>query len=74
MDLIRDGEGARTSGLTGPEVFKASFGGQPFRYPPAVELLPSRLLRIGYDLSRRSDVGGKVVAMARRLLQGRASK
>ncbi len=73
VDLIRDGEVGRTSGLTGPEVFKVSFGGQPFRYPPAVELLSSRLLRIGYDLSRRSEVGGKVVATARRLLQGRAS-
>ncbi|MGH3803557.1 MAG: lipid II:glycine glycyltransferase FemX, partial [Pseudonocardiaceae bacterium] len=71
VDLIRDGEASR---LTGPEVFKASFGGQPFRYPPAVEILSSRLLRIGYDLSRRSEVGGKLVATVRRLLQGRASK
>ena len=74
VDLIRNGEAGRTSGLTGPEMFKVSFGGQPFRYPPAVELLSSHLLRIGYDLSRRSEVGGKVVATARRFLQGRASK
>ncbi len=74
VDMIRDGDGGGASGLTGPEVFKVSFGGQPFRYPPAVELLSSRVLRTGYDLSRRSEVGGKLVATARRLLQGRASK
>ncbi|MGH3900036.1 MAG: lipid II:glycine glycyltransferase FemX [Pseudonocardiaceae bacterium] len=73
VDMIRNGESGCTSRLTGPEVFKASFGGQPFRYPAAIELLSSRLLRTGYDLSRRSEVGGKFVATARRLLQGRAT-
>ncbi|HKR51651.1 MAG TPA: peptidoglycan bridge formation glycyltransferase FemA/FemB family protein [Pseudonocardiaceae bacterium] len=73
VDMIRDGEAGHISRLAGPEVFKASFGGEPFRYPPAVELLSSRLLRTGYDLFRRSEVGGKLVATARRLMQGRAS-
>jgi len=37
-----------------PRYALASFGGQPFRYPPAVALLSSRLLRTGYGLFRRS--------------------
>lgn len=74
VDTIRDGQAGRTSRLTGPEVFKASFGGQPSRYPQTAELLSSRLLRTGYDLSRRSEVGGKLVATARRLTQGRGGR
>jgi lipid II:glycine glycyltransferase (peptidoglycan interpeptide bridge formation enzyme) len=74
VDMIRDGQADRATRLTGPEMFKASFGGQPFRYPPAVELLSSRLLRTGYDLSRRSKLGGKLVATTKRLMRGGISK
>jgi lipid II:glycine glycyltransferase (peptidoglycan interpeptide bridge formation enzyme) len=71
---IRDGDVGLSSVLKGSEVFKASFGGQPVRYPPAVELLSSPLLRTVYDLSRRSAVGGKAVAMAKRLMRGGGSR
>lgn len=71
VDMIGDGGTGRTVGLPGPEVFKVSFRGQPFRYPSALELLSSRLLRTADDLSRRTKVGGKLVATARRLMQGR---
>ena len=74
VDVILDGQAGRATRLTGPEMFKASFGGQPFRYPPAVELLSSRLLRTGYDLSRRSKLGGKLVATTKRLMRGGISK
>jgi lipid II:glycine glycyltransferase (peptidoglycan interpeptide bridge formation enzyme) len=74
VDPIRDDEAGLTSHLTGPTVFKASFGGQPFRYPPAVELLSSLLLRTCYDLSRRSEIGGRLVATTRRLMQRRGSR
>lgn len=74
VDTIRDGQTGHRSDLPGPEVFKASIGGQPFRYPLAVEILASRLLPTGLDLSRRSAVGGKLVATARRLMQGRGSE
>jgi lipid II:glycine glycyltransferase (peptidoglycan interpeptide bridge formation enzyme) len=74
VDMIRNGQAGHARGLTGPEMFKASFGGQPFRYPPAVELLSSLLLRTGYDLSRHSELGGKLVATAKRLMRGGTNK
>ena len=74
VDMILDGQAGRATRLTGPEIFKTSFGGQPFHYPPAVELLSSRLLRTGYDLSRRSKLGGRLVATAKRLMRGGVSK
>jgi lipid II:glycine glycyltransferase (peptidoglycan interpeptide bridge formation enzyme) len=70
VDTIQNGDSSVTSQLTGPTVFKASFGGQPFRYPPAVELLSSPLLRTCYDLSRRSTIGGEAMAIAKRLMRG----
>lgn len=70
VDLIRDRAPGFTSRLSGSVVFKASFGGQPYRYPPAVELLSSRLLRTGYDALRRSHIGRKAVASATRLMRG----
>lgn len=74
VDTIRDAEPGYTSRLSGPAVFKASFGGQPFHYPPAVELLSSRLLRTSYDLSHHSAIGGKAIAMAKRLMRGGARR
>jgi lipid II:glycine glycyltransferase (peptidoglycan interpeptide bridge formation enzyme) len=69
VDLIRARAPGFTSQLSGSVVFKASFGGQPYRYPPAVELLSSRLLRTGYDLLRRSHIGSKAVASVARLMR-----
>jgi hypothetical protein len=60
--------------LPGTEVFTASFGGQLFRYPRTVEILSSRLLRVSSDLSRRFEVGGTLVATARRFVQGKGSE
>lgn len=74
VDTSRDGQAGRSSGSPGPKVLKASIGGQPFRYPLAVEILASRLLGTGLDLSRRSAVGGKLVTTARRLMHGRGSE
>lgn len=70
VDTIRDAEPGYTAGLSGPTVFKASFGGQPFHYPPAVELLSSRLLRTSYDLSHRCAIGGKAIALVKQLMRG----
>lgn len=69
VDTIRAGGADLASRLAGPDFFKASFGGQPFHYPPARELISSPMLRICYDLSRRSAAGGKVVARAKRLMR-----
>jgi lipid II:glycine glycyltransferase (peptidoglycan interpeptide bridge formation enzyme) len=70
VDTIRHGDPGFAARLAGPVAFKASFGGQPFCYPRAVELISSRLLRTGYDLSHRSAVGGYAVAAAKRLMRG----
>lgn len=60
------------SQLSGPAAFKASFGGAVLRYPRAVELVSSPLLRRGYDLARCSRFGHPVVVAARRFLRGGA--
>ena len=49
------------SRLTGPESFKVGFGGTPFRYPVAVELISSPLVRGAYDLSMRWPTGRRIV-------------
>lgn len=69
VDTIAVGRADLAAHLTGPDYFKASFGGQPFRYPAPVELISSPLLRIGYDLSRRSTTGGRLVTTAKRFMR-----
>jgi len=54
----------------GPEAFKASFGGEPRLYPQPVELIPSPAVRLGYDLARRSVVGGRVFDAVRKTMRG----
>lgn len=66
-------EAGDTSGLGGPAAFKASFGGTVVRYPAAVELVASRLLRVGYDFSRRSRLGHPLVVAAKQFLRGGAN-
>ncbi|MGH8921725.1 MAG: lipid II:glycine glycyltransferase FemX, partial [Actinomycetes bacterium] len=39
VDTIGAGGAGMAARLTGPDLFKASFGGQPFRYPAPVELI-----------------------------------
>lgn len=52
--------------LSGPDRYKARFGGRAYLYPQPVELIPSPLVRAGYDLARRSTVGRRAVAWAKR--------
>jgi lipid II:glycine glycyltransferase (peptidoglycan interpeptide bridge formation enzyme) len=56
--------------LAGPDMFKAKFGGEAWVYPPAVELISSRVVRAGYDLLRHNDGGQKVIAKVREMLRG----
>jgi len=51
--------------LPGPDRFKLGFGGTPFTYPPAVELIGSRGLRGAYDLARRWSGGKRLISIAR---------
>lgn len=51
---------------------KVAFGGSPYRYPSAVEMINSAPIRIVYDLSRRSAGGRRLVARATRRFRGSA--
>jgi SAM-dependent methyltransferase len=47
---------------------KLGWGAEPFRYPGAVELISSRVLRAGYDAARGSAAGHRLLdALKRRL-------
>jgi len=56
--------------LPGPDLFKTKFGGDVWTYPPAVELIPSRIMRTGYDILRRGNGGQKVITAVREALRG----
>ncbi|MGH3695849.1 MAG: lipid II:glycine glycyltransferase FemX [Pseudonocardiaceae bacterium] len=49
---------------------KAAFGGSPYRYPSAVEMINSMPVRTAYDLSRRWAGGRRVVARVTRRFRG----
>ena len=55
-----------TSALAGPDRFKVRLGGTGYRYPAPVELIPSPVLRTGYDLVRRSRAGRAAVERVQR--------
>jgi lipid II:glycine glycyltransferase (peptidoglycan interpeptide bridge formation enzyme) len=75
VDAIRAGRTNLASRVNGHDYFKASFGGQPLSYPPPVERFSSTIVRIGYDLARRSALGRHGIERARRLLRrGRAAR
>lgn len=57
-------------GLAGPDQFKTKFGGEVYTYPPAVELIRSRAVRLGYDLARRGEGGRRLLTMVRETLRG----
>jgi len=56
--------------LAGPDLFKTKFGGDVWTYPPAVELIPNRILRTGYDVLRRGNGGRRVLIAIREALRG----
>lgn len=63
-----DTDGRRDT-LRGVDRFKAGFGGQIYRCPPAVEMIPGRLPRLGYDLTRRWPAGQRAIELAKRVLR-----
>jgi hypothetical protein len=63
--------GARRERVPSADQPKLTFGGQPFRYPPAVELMNPAPLRVAYDLATRSSRGRQVIHRARVALRGR---
>jgi lipid II:glycine glycyltransferase (peptidoglycan interpeptide bridge formation enzyme) len=69
VDAVRAGRAGLASRVNGPDYFKASFGGQPFHYPEAVELFSSTAARRGHDLARRPGLGRRVIERARHRLR-----
>jgi lipid II:glycine glycyltransferase (peptidoglycan interpeptide bridge formation enzyme) len=67
---IRAGKTGLASRVDGRTYYKASFGGEAFSYPPAVELIPSAVLRLGYDATVRNGVGRRILRAAKALLRG----
>lgn len=65
---------AKANGYHTFDVFTASLGGQPFRYPAPVELTSSPLVRAGYDLARHSPAGSRLVETAQRALRAGAGE
>ncbi|HEY2206718.1 MAG TPA: GNAT family N-acetyltransferase [Pseudonocardia sp.] len=73
VPLLRDPGGAAQDALPGPDLFKTKFGGDLHVYPPAVELIPSRVVRRGYDLLRRGGqdgAGAMIIDRVREALRG----
>jgi lipid II:glycine glycyltransferase (peptidoglycan interpeptide bridge formation enzyme) len=68
--LLLAGHREVSSYLTGSEQFKTSFGGEVFLYPDQVELVSSPLLRLAYDMSRRTRGGRRIVQIGKRALRG----
>jgi lipid II:glycine glycyltransferase (peptidoglycan interpeptide bridge formation enzyme) len=68
--LLLAGQGQPSAYLTGSEQFKTTFGGDVIFYPKPVELISSAPLRLAYDISRRTHIGGRLVELGKRALRG----
>ena len=69
VEALGTGHAGLAARVDGRTYFKASFGGEAFHRPEAVELL-STPVRLGYDLIRRSPHGGRLVSAAAQFLRG----
>jgi hypothetical protein len=69
--LIGGGEATQVSSTDQP---KLTFGGRPFRYPQAVELVGPAPLRMVYELAWHSPRGRQMINGAQRLLRGRLAR
>lgn len=67
MQRFESGEPVDIQSLHGPDQYKLRFGGRHYRYPPAVELIGSPVIRAAYDLARRSQAGRSLVTRAKRM-------
>ncbi|GAA3243401.1 hypothetical protein GCM10017691_48240 [Pseudonocardia petroleophila] len=70
IDVLFAEGGVDIEALAGPDRYKVKFGGAPFRYPPAVELVPSIAVRGLYDVVRRSSRGRRMLDRTKRRIRG----
>jgi lipid II:glycine glycyltransferase (peptidoglycan interpeptide bridge formation enzyme) len=66
VSALQSGRKSDLDALSGPDRYKARFGGQVFRYPAPVELIPNPIVRAGYDAVRHTAAGRHLVAWAKR--------
>src|SRR3954447_20690747 len=72
LDALLSGRGgAAVSSCDQP---KLTFGGTPYRYPPAVELVTPTALRLAYDLARASPRGRQALHRAQVTLRMRSAR
>jgi hypothetical protein len=64
LHALLDGQGGRVADIPPADQPKLTFGGNPFRYPPPVELVTPAPLRVAYDLAWRSPRGRQVIDFA----------
>jgi hypothetical protein len=69
-NVLLGGGSAGPSEISGPDWFKASFGGTPYLYPQAVERIRSSSVRGIYDLLGRSRRAQDVMQLLRRRVRG----
>jgi lipid II:glycine glycyltransferase (peptidoglycan interpeptide bridge formation enzyme) len=73
VEALFSGGEVDVEALAGPDRYKVKFGGAPFRYPAAVELVPNVVVRGGYDLLRRSPRGRLLLDDVKRRIRGGAA-
>ncbi len=69
LDILLSGGCRPEGGWTAADQPKLTFGGTAFRYPPAVEMIRSPLVRAGYRLAQSSPRGRQALDAAARLLR-----
>lgn len=72
LQALLAGECRHSDSWPSSDQAKVAFGGSPFRYPSAVEMINSIPVRAAYDLSRQWPGGRRLVARATRLFRGAA--
>jgi len=70
LDILLSGGCRPEQGWPAVDQPKLTFGGTAFRYPPAVELIRSPMVRAGYSLAQSSPRGRQFLDAVARLLRG----
>jgi hypothetical protein len=69
MQALAAGGPLDVESLDSPDRYKIRFGGQPYRYPDPVELIPSPALRASYDLMQGARGGRAALAFAQMFIR-----
>jgi lipid II:glycine glycyltransferase (peptidoglycan interpeptide bridge formation enzyme) len=70
LDVVLAGEAVPSSAIAEADQPKLTFGGMPYRYPAAVELIRPMPARFAFDVVLRSDAGRRLLAFEKDRLRG----